>query len=81
MQQLTALRHRFDDPGVGIHPPNPITCVISDENSPQEFIRVAILRGSHDSVDYDEFEVGRGEPFGFQQEVSQVLVAATAVDV
>ncbi len=48
--------------------------------SPQEFVRVAILRGFHDSVDDDEFEVGRGQPFGFQQEVSQVLVAAAAVD-
>src|SRR6202521_2858026 len=47
------------------------------KGSPQEFVRVAILRSFHDSLNYDEFEVGCGQPFGLQQQVPQVLVATT----
>ena len=48
--------------------------------SPQDFVKAAILRGFHDSLDYDEFEVGHGQPLGLQQKVSEVLVATTTVD-
>ena len=41
--------------------------------SPQEFVRVAILRGFHDSLDYDEFEVGRGQSFAFSRRYRRFL--------
>ena len=67
----TELRHVYH---------NTVVCRLSKSGSPQDFVKAAILRGFHDSLDYDEFEVGRGQSLGLQQKVSQVLVATPAVD-
>ena len=40
----------------------------------------AILRGFFHTANRDEFNISHGQPLDLQQQVSQVLVAAAAID-
>src|SRR5207253_993293 len=48
--------------------------------SERESDRVSILRGFHDSAHGEEFEVAGRQSLGLEQEVTQILVAAPAID-
>src|SRR6266851_2469326 len=48
--------------------------------SERESDRVGILRGFHDSAHGEEFEVAGRQSLGLEQQVTQILVAAPAID-
>src|SRR5206468_4024569 len=48
--------------------------------SERESDRVGILRGFHDSANGEEFEVTGRQSLGLEQQVTQILVAAPAID-
>ena len=50
------------------------------KRSERESGRVCILRGFHDSTHGEEFEVADRQSLGLEQQVTQILVAAPAID-
>src|SRR5947208_559394 len=51
-----------------------------NNRSERESGRVGILRGFHDSAHGEEFEVAGRQSLGLEQQVTQILVAAPAID-
>src|SRR5215210_3740063 len=50
------------------------------EGSPQEFVRIGILRGFAGLLKSDVFGVGHRDSFRFEEQVSLVPITATSID-
>src|SRR3989475_6317918 len=57
-----------------------VRVIAATNRSERESDRVGILRGFHDSAQGEEFEVAGRQSLGLEQQVTQILVAAPAID-